>query len=356
LTFAPNGDLYFASTTHETKSKGQDVRSGALVSKSVDGGLTWGPSKTLIAHGTRPVSDKGSITADPTNSAFVYAIWMDQLGSGSEEMFARTTDGGVTWEPARPIYKTPGNEFSYGDGIVVQPNGTLVDLFTHVAKAKDHYDNVLTAHRSTDHGLTWATAVGQVLMLPATVSDPDDTSLVNASGGLADVAVDPHNGNLYAVWNDTRFSPEGFNAIAFTTSTDGGFTWSAPIKINQTPTGIAPANQQAFTPAVAVADDGTVGVTYYDFRFNDPSPGLLTDYWFVHAHPASPGGVTEASNWTDETRLTTQSFDMEKAPNVGAYFVGDYEGLAAQGNDFLALFSQPHGSDMASVFFRRVHP
>ena len=51
-------------------------------------------------------------------------------------------------------------------------------------------------------------------------------------------------------------------------STDGGFTWSTPIQVNQTPNTVPPIDRQAWNPTVAVAADGTVAVTYYDFRNN----------------------------------------------------------------------------------------
>ena len=44
-------------------------------------------------------------------------------------------------------------------------------------------------------------------------------------------------------------------------------------------------------------------------------------------------------------------------PIAGGFFTGDYEGLASAGNDFVrVLRSQSHGSDPASIFFRRVGP
>jgi len=45
-----------------------------------------------------------------------------------------------------------------------------------------------------------------------------------------------------------------------------------PVKANQTPNAAA-----AFTPSVYVAANGTVGVTYYDFRNNTSAAGALTD-------------------------------------------------------------------------------
>jgi hypothetical protein len=128
-------------------------------------------------------------------------------------------------------------------------------------------------------------------------------------------------------------------------STDGGFTWTQPIKINQTPRNASlTADQQAFVPNISVAADGTVGVTYYDFRNNDANPGVPTDYWIVHCHT----DCSDASNWGDETRLTTASFDIEQAPAARGpfgYFLGEYQGLATIGNRFLSIFIQVNNSN-----------
>ena len=104
-------------------------------------------------------------------------------------------------------------------------------------------------------------------------------------------------GNLYAVWQDARFSGFSHDEIAFSRSTDGGSSWSAPIKINKTPTNIPAGNRQAFTPTVRVAADGTIGVTYYDFRNNtDDAATLPTDYFIVHCHPSLTVTCTGSSS------------------------------------------------------------
>jgi hypothetical protein len=134
-------------------------------------------------------------------------------------------------------------------------------------------------------------------------------------------------------------------------STDGGFSWSAAIKINQTPNNIPAGNRQAILPSVAVNQDGVVAVTYYDFRNNTPDPGLPTDLWMVHAHPSD--GFTNSASWSSENRMTPQSFNMESAPvKEGGYFIGDYEGLVAIGKNFGALFSMSTPANSSSIFFR----
>jgi hypothetical protein len=141
-------------------------------------------------------------------------------------------------------------------------------------------------------------------------------------------------------------------------STDGGFTWTAPIRVNQTPRSSTTANEQAFVPAVRVAADGTVAVTYYDFRNNDASGGVPTDYWIVHCHAA----CSSAASWGAEARLSPASFDLEQAPiarGTSGYFLGDYEGLVNNGNRFLPVFIQVNNgnpSNRTDVFFTTAGP
>jgi hypothetical protein len=93
---------------------------------------------------------------------------------------------------------------------------------------------------------------------------------------------------------------------------------------------------------VHVAADGTIAVTYYDFRFNTPAAGVPTDHWMVHCHPSAATTCAQASAWGDELRLTDTSFDVEQLPFARGpfgYFVGEYEGLSSSGNVFRPLFA-----------------
>jgi hypothetical protein len=193
--------------------------------------------------------------------------------------------------------------------------------------------------------------------LVGTVVDPDDPDLntrrVRTGDIIPQVAVDPNSGAIYAVWQDARFGPR--SSIAFARSLDGGVSWSPTIKVNKTPTSINLGNQQAFTPVVRVLGDGTVGVTYYDFRNNTPDIATLgTDRFVVHCHPTSPSACTDPANWGSEVRLTDETFNMRQAPFARGWFVGDYVGTGTDGSDFLPFWSQPFGADPSNTFIRRV--
>jgi hypothetical protein len=212
---------------------------------------------------------------------------------------------------------------------------------------------------SDDQGETWSQRIIVAGDFDLEVSDPDTGAPVRVGEPIPDIAVDPNNGNLYAVWLDARFSNYKADGVAMSMSTDGGLTWSRPIKVNQTPTDIPVPNQQAFDPSVAVAANGTVAVTYYDFRNNTSASGLLTDYWLVHAD----SDFANPASWSgDEKRLTDGSFNMEEAAVARGYFLGDYEGLAAGGKDFnsfYALFAVAKLEDnrpASNIFFRDPPP
>jgi len=66
--------------------------------------------------------------------------------------------------------------------------------------------------------------------------------------------------------------------------------------------------------------------------------------------------LTNPANWGNELRLTDCSFDFEQAATShGRASVGEYQGLAAAGGSFLTFFVQQHGTDPASIFFRRIN-
>jgi hypothetical protein len=359
-SIAPNGDIYLASAAVGGPS-------AILVNKSTDGGLTW--TMPITIDQGQFFDDKPSTTADPADPLTAYVVFERDSNNGTDStFFSRTTDGGRTWEAAREISVPGKKNLNTGHNILVLPGGTLVCFFTH-RQYDSHsgaYTTSLATLQSADSGQTWLPISGptlgpQIRSIEPTnpgigATDPDNGLLVHeVDAAVAFAAVDPNSGALYAVWEDGRFSGGQYVSIAFAQSMDGGLTWSEPIAINRTPDNIPPADRQAFRPSIAVAADGTIGVTYYDFRFNDSDPGTRTDYWFVSMRPRTQRAATDPSNWRNEVRLTDASFDLQAAAiDYGGEFIGDSNGLATVGNDFVATWSMPAGTDQGNIYFRRL--
>jgi hypothetical protein len=376
VTFAPNGDAYFISLSLSFVGDASQTGSAVLVSKSTDGGDHWSEPVTLLRNiGDADVApyffnDKESITADPFDSNYVYAVWDRGRKPGRSEtpsaenafafrgdtLFSRTADGGKTWEPARTIYMQSKLTGTIGNEIAVLPDGTLVDVFDFLQGSGHNepgYDTQVM--RSTDHGATWSDRIEVAPDRSVGTSDPDTGARIRTGCFLPLIAADlnpssPGYGNLYVVWCDS-FGSEKTNGkvhstMVFTQSTDGGLTWSPLARIDKS--GDAPA----FVPSLAVASNGTVGVTYYDFRDNTPAPGLPTDQWFVHCHPTTD--CTNPANWAESHVFGP--FNLENAATAGGYFLGDYEGMTSIGTNFEPLFSAPTATDPDNTYLATIAP
>jgi hypothetical protein len=322
VTFAPDGTAYQVSLSFNNFVNGNNA---ILVSRSTDGGRTWSAATALRQDGGTNQNDKESATADRTDARYVYATWDRLAGNNAPTWFTRTVDGGATWEAARAIYDPGPNRQTLNNQVAVLPNGTLALFFSELPTVDNGQPALLRLMRSTDKGATWSAPITVSDMQTVGTTDPDTGVDIRDAEAIAAVSAGA-NGVLAAVWQDSRFAGGAYDSVAFSKSTDGGITWSAPVRINGDPAVFA------LLPNVAIAGDGTIGVTYYDFRDNTPDPStLLTDVWLA----TSGDGVT----WSE--RRIDGPFDYAKAPLVGGrYFLGDYSGMTSSATSFLTAFGR----------------
>lgn len=338
MTVSSNGVFEQVAITFTGSVLGPGSTSAVVASRSLDGGATWQPTQTLIRDTDIFFNDKPAITADPVNLANVYAVW-DRLTSMNTgpTYFARSPDRGATWQAPRPIYDPGVNNQTISNVVVVLPNGTLIDLFVEVdSTSATAFTSTFDVIRSTDSGTTWSAPIFIASNLSVGTADPQTGTLVRDSALIPEIAVAP-DGGLSVTWQDARFNGGAHDGIVLSQSSDGGLTWSAPAQINSTP------SVAAFSPKVQVLPNGTIGVSYYDFRPNTSDAGtLFTDYWLTD----SSDGVT----WGEHQ--IAGPFDLDFAPLTtspapGGYFLGDYQALQNTGNIFLPMFAQTN-SDTAN--------
>jgi hypothetical protein len=307
-------------------------RTAFQVARSANGGRRW--DKPIFPDS---VGINGWVAADPKLRGAAYVVTTSQGSNGQTIGFSQTTDGGQTWSDPTVAYGG-ANVYPAVEKLLALSDGTLVCLFKQATAAAlpDPLELIapqppdpvpFMAIRSTDRGKTWSAPVQFGLRpLRGYPHDPEHGQPGDEDGrvygpALLTAAAGPR-GSAYAAWADTESPTDG--KVLLVRSTDGGATWSPPEPV-------VTLHAEAFTPAVAAGRDGTVAVTWYDFRRDRPGDAALTtDRWLAHSHD---GGRT----WR-QAHLAGP-FDMRQAPEHFGNYLGFAQGLAPVGRGFGAVFA-----------------
>lgn len=334
-SFGPDGTAYYMALVTD-----RSVNANAMVvARSGDGGTSWSAPIVIARSPAEDPTlrslfhDKNSITADPFDANYVYATWTVFRWRSWSVMFSRSIDKGLTWSAPLPISTlnvvTPPQQayFRQGAQIAVLSDGTLLDAFyrlvfdpsTGVQRIEQ---GVL---RSEDKGKTWSRLDTPVASVQAASAFDDERGVpVRDAGSIPSIAASRATNRAYIAW---QAAGSDARVAVYVSKSEGGRIWSAPRQVNYAP------GVQAFLPIVAVNQQGTVGVLFYDFRHDVPGGPLSTDVWLA---------VFDAElNFLTEHRLTQSSFDLRmSALSERGYFPGDYVGLATDGSDFVAAFTR----------------
>jgi len=214
-------------------------------------------------------------------------------------------DGDNTVEGAVPAYGPDGEIYVAWAG----PGGIMFD-------------------RSTDGGNTWLDQDIFVSDQPGgwNYSIP---GIYRANGlpvTCCDVSNGPDRGAIYINWSDQR---NGFNDtdIWLAKSTDGGFTWSAPIRVNDD----EPGKHQFFTWMTIDQSNGNLWFVFYDRRsYQDEN----TD---VYLAVSDDGG---------ESFLNFRVSESPFIPNQNIFF-GDYTNIAVQNGVIRPVWTRLHDNQLS---------
>ncbi len=293
------------------------------VARSSDGGRTWTSTFFDQQTGQGQFDDKPMIAVDTNpNSPFrdmIYVAWDNSNGSsskGNNLLVSHSSDGGVTFSAPVIASATGGGPKSViGADPFVGPDGTLYVAWHDVE------NSLIAESSSTDGGQTFGLTH---TIAPTVVAFDVGIPAMNVRRALvypacgADTSASANRGTLYCSWMDET-ATNGTD-IFVARSTNGGSSWSAPVRANDDPTGVA--NDQ-FNQWLAVDPaNGAVDLSWNDTR-NDPTH-VSTDIFYTRS---TDGGQTFATNVqvttapTNETCCGAQLHDQ----------YGDYEGIAALG-------------------------
>jgi len=306
------------------------------VAKTTDNGVTW----TAMTN-VSPGDDRDNIVVDNgTTSPFhgrIYVTYTDFGTTTNEIRLFYSTDGAVSWNgpvnvsnlgtggAAYPQSSQPrvANDGTVYVGFQYYPNGSYASAQNRIAK-------------STNGGLTFAPSViinaGPNLQGGLDLGDARGYFAINTScvtfrhRSFPIIGVDPANSqNVYALWAggnlETAYtcgSLRGVHSdVLFSRSTDGGATWSAPLKVNDDPPG-----KDQYYPWMDVSPNGTIWVGWHDRR---DDPNNFRHVWYMDR--STNGGIS----FGRDLRVA----DFRSQPDD---FIGDYAGLAAENDRILPMW------------------
>ncbi|HET6405824.1 MAG TPA: sialidase family protein [Candidatus Thermoplasmatota archaeon] len=321
VAFGPDGTCYFSLMAYQadpiTASKlGEGTplgglndwafnRAAQLVAVSNDGCVTF-DYMTPIFDGTFPVNFHDKQWIEVGADGTVHVAWLSFFVPGNQ--YFRSLDKGRTWEGpivlstwAETLTPLDGPGGPAGQGTIITVGNGGKDVYVSWNAAGG-----IVVAISHDGGASFADAILAV--------ETEDAGMEAEyrSGGMPFIVADdsadsPHYGNVYLAWQDTR---DGDRDIFVSRSTDGGKTWSEPVKVSDAPRG------DQFFPAMSVGPDGILDVVFYDRR-DDAENKLLHLYYTF----STDGGLT----WSANQRVTEVATDPTKSHHQnGMIFIGDY--------------------------------
>jgi hypothetical protein len=292
----------------------------------------------------------------------VYAAWSVFNGLTTKIRFAYSRDRAASF--SKPVTLTapgevgPSNTYVYPS---VDAGGTVYVAFASFPSPVVGTRATLYVTRSVDGGVSWGPFVPV-----ATTRLVPGCCLPNTTfrDGIAEhfAASQTHPGHVYMVWED--WSGTDYD-VKFSQSTDGGMSWSTPLKVNDNEDDENEPTDQ-FQPQVASGPNGAVAVNFYDRRESCPAdPSVLTedvgevnfciDVSLQAFKDAGAGAVRVGANlriseFTWDPEQPDQTIDGIDQMACSAHvdpcglraFIGDYFGLAISNANVYSLFVSTH--------------
>ena len=304
---------------------------GQGIAVSTNGGVSW--STYSVAPNPGSLADKNHLMVDKQSSSpfvnRVYSAWTDFGGSNDSEIILRySTNFGQTWSSSINLSSTL-NAGSHNQGVNIQtgPNGEVYASWAVYDNWPGGEDAIAFA-KSTNGGVTWSAARVYGALTPngnfnfgirgtikstaiRVASFPSMT--VDRSGG-------PNNGYIYITWPQRGVAPAGSDPdIVMIRSTDGGTTWSAPIRVNDD--AMNNGKDQYYPWMTVDQATGHLHFVFYDNRetTNDSSG--------VYMARSVDGGLT-----FENYKVSDQNFRPKPISGLAGGYQGDYIGIAALNN------------------------
>ncbi|HLN54185.1 MAG TPA: exo-alpha-sialidase [Lentimicrobium sp.] len=321
------GNFYFFHLSNPLNGEWIDR---IVCQRTNDMGVSWTPGSG-IGHIPGKVQDKEWAVVNPANNE-IYVTWtqFDEYGSENPNdssiiRFSKSVNMGDTWSEAVRLSKVAGDCIDSDNTVegavpTVGPEGQIYVSWSGPVG--------IVFDRSTDGGNTWL---------------DDDIFVTEQIGGWdqpipgiyrcngmpvtdCDRSDGPYRGTIYINYADQKNGMADTD-IWLTKSTDGGNTWSEPVRVNDDQPG-----RQQFFPWMAVDQTtGKIWIVFYDRRNHSD---LATD---VYLAVSSDGGETFSN-----VKISEEPFIP-----LQTVFFGDYNNISATNDIVRPVWTRLHNGELS---------
>ncbi len=336
-----------------------------------DGGATW--SDSLLSDEAYPRASDPGICADSAGNFYLHVLSLSQTGAlaGVAISVFKSTDGGVTWSDPVDAATSPFGGLDK-QMIACDRSGTATDGYVHLA----WYDVVggIRTSRSVNGGASFQSmrqvSNGGSVQWPQPAVGPEGqvyigwldfggelkfdrsdnggqswgadrtiTSLLITNeplNGGVDVLAYPamkvdnssgaRRGTIYVAYIDRR-EAGGDTDIFLRSSSDGGDSWTAPVRVNDDP---IDSGADQFHPWLVVDETGIVNILWLDRR--DDENNLE---WHAYVARSFDGG----KSFTPNLRISTAPSSPAAGQTIAAGMIGEYIGIDSKDGNLYTVWT-----------------
>ena len=228
------------ASSSSASRQGNQLAEQIAVSISDNYGASWYDPIVAAQSNGNVFNDKNDVWADRNpNSPFfgrVYVTYTEfrSIPSTAEPVIVvYSTDGGLTWSKQNQVSSAYNNHNRGGrQGSVVRtgPDGTVYVIFEDSDAKLGSQQVVVVSH---DGGRSFSKKISIAALTDLAAAIPGSNFRTDS---FASAGVDQTNGAVYVSWSDAA---SGSGRIKVSRGTNGGTTWSAPVTVSTAAEGYA---------------------------------------------------------------------------------------------------------------------
>lgn len=322
VAFDSNGNAYYAYIWGNFAASDISI----AISKSADGGKSWGSPKVVYQDPDGPgvtskAWDKEWIEVDnwngspSKNTIYLTATFFDP--ENGHIMFTNSTDGGQTWSSPFEISDPSPGATDQLSAIAPAPDGSVYVAWLDLGADGFGGTDTVKVRHGANGGASW----GSILTIQTIKGLRNIGESRAASNPTIVVApkppgTNPLDYNVYIAYAaiGSNNAPE----VRLAVSTDKGSTWTVKKVCGLFLCSDIPNHWQAFFPALASRDDGTIyligGVWSSAQKIYGTLGGFSTD-----------SGTTWWNTWnTLNGHISDTGYSLPSLSGVPSYVIGDY--------------------------------